>query len=169
VMGLLRDLRTVVTRKGDRMAICLLEDYNGQVEVIAFPETYSTCAEQLTSGTVIGCRGKLEDRKESVQLVLDSLIPLEDLDERDAAAVHIRLADVALSEETLYDLRGDLQEFVGNSEVILHIGTNGTGTEEGEAGAEQAIRVGPQLRVSSRRETLERMAQHPLVREVWKV
>jgi DNA polymerase III subunit alpha len=169
LVGLLRDLRTVVTRKGDRMAMGTLEDYNGEIGLVAFPEVYAREVDHLPAGEVIGVLGKLEDRKGSIQFVLEKTIPLDELDERDAAAVHIRLADVALSEETLYDLRGDLQEFVGNSEVILHIGTNGTGTEEGEAGAEQAIRVGPQLRVSSRRETLERMAQHPLVREVWKV
>ncbi len=159
LVGLLREVRAVVTKKGDRMAICLLEDYNGQVEVIAFPETYSTCAEELIAGTVIGCRGKLEDRKESVQLVLDSMIPLEELDERDAAAVHIRLREEALEEEQLYVFRGDLQEYSGNSPVVLHIGENG---------GETAIRVSSQLQISSRRDTLQKLAQHPLIQEVWK-
>ncbi len=166
VMGLLRDLRTVVTRKGDRMAMGVLEDYNGQIDVVLFPETYSTVAEDLSAGTVIGCRGTLDRRKENVQLILEEILSLDDLQERDAAAVHLRLTEAAVDEEALYDLRGDLQEFVGNSDIILHVETNGA--DGHEEPSETAIRVGPQLRVSSRRETLERLAQHPLVREVWK-
>lgn len=162
LMGLLRDLRTVVTRKGDRMAMGIIEDYNGQIDMVVFPDTYAKLADQLAPGTVNGFRGTLDRRRETTQLVLETLLPLEELEERDAAAVHIRLTHEAVNEETLYDLRGDLQEFQGNSEVILHIDPNGSTPDT-------AIRVSPQLRVSSRRETLDRLAQHPLVREVWKV
>jgi DNA polymerase-3 subunit alpha len=37
VVGLLRSLRVVVTRKGDRMAIGSIEDYRGELELVAFP------------------------------------------------------------------------------------------------------------------------------------
>ncbi|TVR68041.1 MAG: DNA polymerase III subunit alpha [Spirochaetaceae bacterium] len=157
VMGLLRDLRSVVTKKGDRMAMGVLEDYNGQIEVVVFPDTYSRLEGQLMAGAVIGCRGTLDRRKETTQLVLTELLSIDELEERDAATVHIRLTEEAVNEEALYDLRGDLQEYQGNSEVILHIEEN------------TAVRAGAQLRVSSRRETLDRLAQHPLVREVWKL
>lgn len=159
LVGLLREVRTVVTKKGDRMAIAVLEDYNGQIEVIAFPESYATWSEHLAANTIVGCRGKLDERKDTVQLVLEAVIPLEDLEERDAAAVHIRISEHALEEEHLYILRGDLQEYTGNSPVVLHIGENGS---------ETCIRVSAQLQISSRRETLEQLAQHPMIKEVWK-
>ena len=164
LVGLLRELRTVITKKGDRMGIGLLEDYNGHIEMVAFPEAYATCSEHLQPGTVIGCRGKIDARKDSVQFVLEAIIPLQELEERDAAAVHIRLCDSVLEdkakiEEELYRFRGDLQEFVGRSPIIFHVGA---------PPADTVIRVSAQLQISSRRDTLERIAQHPMVQEVWK-
>ncbi|WP_026244976.1 DNA polymerase III subunit alpha [Alkalispirochaeta alkalica] len=160
ITGFLRELRVVVTRKGSRMAMGVLEDYNGEVEVVVFPDVYAEIGEELVPRRVVGCRGSLERRKDSVQLVLESLIPLEDLEEKDASTVHLRLLPEDLTEEALYNLRGDLQDLGGNSEILLHLGP---------PESESVVRVNTQLRVSSRKDVLDQLAQHPLVREVWKV
>jgi DNA polymerase-3 subunit alpha len=159
VVGLLRALRVVVTKKGDRMAIGQLEDYRGELELVAFPESYARNHETLAVNTVIGCVGKLERRNDAIQMVLDEVRPLEELDERDATAVHIRLDQESVDEEALYGFRGELNEFPGNSDVYLHIGQNGH---------ETVVRVSSQLRVSSRKESLESIGRLPLVQEVWK-
>jgi DNA polymerase III subunit alpha len=159
VVGLLRTLRTVITKKGDRMAFGLVEDYRGEVEMVAFPETYSTNLEALQVNRIIGCVGKLERRKDAVQLVLEEVRPLDELAERDARAVHIRLAAEGMNEEALYSLRGDLGEFTGNSDIFLHLPANGK---------ETVVRVSSQLRVSSKRDSLEGIARLPNVSEVWK-
>ncbi len=159
VVGLLRTLRTVVTKKGDRMAFGYIEDYRGEVEMVAFPETYSSNVEALQVNRIIGCIGKLEKRKDTVQLVLDEVRPLDELEERDARTVHIRLQSDGINEENLYSLRGDLGEFRGNSDIFLHLPGNGT---------EAVVRVSSQLRVSSKRESLDGIARLPHVSEVWK-
>lgn len=159
VVGLLRSLRTVVTRKGDRMAFGRIEDYRGDVEIVAFPETYSANIEALQVNRVIGCVGKLEERNGSVQLVLEEVRPLDELDERDAGAVHIRLRADGVDEEQIYAFRGELGAFPGNSDLFLHLPTNGSDT---------VIRASSQLRVSSKRESLEGIAKLPIVSEVWK-
>jgi len=158
-VGLLRALRVVITKKGDRMAIGQLEDYRGELELVAFPESYQRNQDALVVNTVIGCVGKLDRRNDSVQMVLEEVRPLEELDERDAAAVHIRLKDDQLDEEALYMFRGELNDFPGRSDVYLHVGQNGH---------ESVVRVSSQLRVSSRKESLEGIGQLPLVEEVWK-
>ena len=160
VLGLLCSLRTVVTRKGDRMAFGVIEDYHGQVELVAFPETYAANLEALQVNRVIGCVGKLEQRKGSVQLVLDEVRPLDELEEKDAQAVHIRLKTEELDEQSLYSLRGDLGEFQGNSDVYIHL--------SGDDG-ETVIRVSSQLRVSSKKGSLNGIRRLPIVSEVWKV
>ena len=159
VVGLLRALRVVITKKGERMAIGQVEDYRGELELVAFPATYAQEQERLLPNTVIGCVGKLERRNEGVQMVLEAVRALEELDERDAAAVHIRLREAALDEETLYTFRGELTQHPGQSDVFLHIGRNGH---------ESVVRVSSQLRVSSRKQSLEQLALLPQVKEVWK-
>ena len=47
VVGLLRALRTVVTKKGERMAIGTLEDFRGEIELVAFPSSYKEHYEAL--------------------------------------------------------------------------------------------------------------------------
>ncbi|HKK47662.1 MAG TPA: OB-fold nucleic acid binding domain-containing protein, partial [Alkalispirochaeta sp.] len=159
VVGLLRALRTVITKKGDRMAIGHIEDYRGELELVAFPESYARNQDVLLVNTVVGCVGKLERRNDSVQMVLDEVRPLEELDERDASAVHIRLREDGMDEEALYGFRGELNEFPGRSDVYIHLGRNGH---------EAVVRVSSQLRVSSRKESLEGIERLPLVQEVWK-
>lgn len=159
VVGLLRSLRTVVTKKGERMAIGQLEDYRGELELVAFPESYARNQEALLVNTVVGCVGKVERRNGSVQMVLDEVRPLEELDERDSSAVHIRLKEDSMDEEALYSFRGELNDFPGRSDVYIHLGRNGN---------EAVVRVSSQLRVSSRNESMEGMKRLPLVQEVWK-
>ncbi|MCG8480904.1 MAG: DNA polymerase III subunit alpha [Spirochaetales bacterium] len=159
IVGLLRDTRTVITKKGARMAFGRLEDYRGEIELVAFPDTYAKIGDGLEVNRILGCVGSLERRNGAMQLVLDEIRPLEELDEKDAAAVHIRLVAEELDEEALYDFRGDLNDFRGGSDVYLHIGQNGH---------ETVIRASAQLRVSSRKASLDGIERHPLVSEVWK-
>lgn len=159
LVGLLRGIRTVVTKKGDRMAFGRIEDYRGEIELVAFPNTYSTYEEALTVNRIIGCIGKLERRNDTVQLVLDEVRPLDELDERDASAVHIRLDMEDMDEDTLYAFRGELSDFQGNSDVFLHVNNNGHDT---------VIRASSQLRLSSKRESIEGIQRLPKVSEVWK-
>ncbi len=159
IVGLLRSLRVVQTKKGEQMAVGSLEDYNGEIEVVVFPETYRGFGTLLEANHVVGCIGTLDHRRETFQFIVEEIRPLEELDEKDAAAVHIRIDAGQMDEEKLYIFRGELQEFRGSSGVIFHIGENGN---------ETVIRAGSQLRVSSRQESLNRLSQHPLVSEVWK-
>lgn len=159
LVGLLRSFRTISTKKGDQMAVGVLEDFNGEIEIVAFPEAYREHGEALQPNRVIGCIGTLDLRRDSFQFVIKEVRPLEELTEKDAAAVHIRIAREDMDEQKMYTFRGDLQEFSGGSEVILHFGENGN---------ETVIRAGAQLRVSSRQESLSRLNEHPLVHEVWK-
>lgn len=160
LVALLRDLRVVITKRaGDKMAIGVLEDYNGEIEMVAFPDTFAANQESLVNNTVVGCVGTVEERKERYQFVLQEVKPLDDLDEKDADAVHIRLRDMSFDESDLYTLRGDLSGYSGSSDLYLHIGSNGT---------ETTVRVPAQLRISSKRETLEHIRSHPMVAEVWK-
>ena len=49
--GLLGEFREVMTKKGSRMAFGQLEDLNGKVEVVFFPETYASCQDMLKRAT----------------------------------------------------------------------------------------------------------------------
>jgi DNA polymerase-3 subunit alpha len=87
--GIVAACRLLKTRKGDRMAVFTLEDSQGGVEVIAFPEAYQRAAALVESGTMVLVRGKLERDDESVRMLATEIFPLESIRERLAREVAI--------------------------------------------------------------------------------
>jgi DNA polymerase-3 subunit alpha len=93
--GIVAACRQLKTRKGDRMAVFTLEDAQGSVEVIAFPEAYQRAAALIEPGTLVLVRGRLERDDESVRILASEIAPLESVCERVAREVQIRLRQPA--------------------------------------------------------------------------
>ena len=83
--------RPLKTRKGDRMAVFTLEDAQGGVEVIVFPEAFQRSASLIETGTLVLVRGKLERDDESVRVLASEILPLDSVRERLAREVAIRV------------------------------------------------------------------------------
>ncbi len=73
------------------MAVFTIEDAQGGVEVIAFPDTYQRSAGLIESGTLVLVRGKLERDDESVRVLASEIAPLDSVRERVTREVKIRL------------------------------------------------------------------------------
>ena len=89
--GIVAACRQLKTRKGDRMAVFTLEDAQGSVEVIVFPEAYQRAASLLEVGTMVLVRGKLERDDESVRILASEVLSIDTLAERLAREVAIRV------------------------------------------------------------------------------
>src|SRR5256885_749108 len=89
--GIVAACRQLKTKKGDRMAVFTLEDAQGGVEVIVFPETYQRSAPLVESGTLVLVRGKLERDDETARILATEIVPLETVRERVAREVAIRV------------------------------------------------------------------------------
>jgi DNA polymerase-3 subunit alpha len=111
--GIISACRPLKTRKGDRMAVFTIEDAQGSVEVIAFPEAYQRSATLIEAGTLVLVRGRLERDEETMRILASEIVPLDSVRERVAREVAIcvrRPADRGLF-ETLEEIfsrhRGD--------------------------------------------------------------
>jgi DNA polymerase-3 subunit alpha len=89
--GVVAACRQLKTRKGDRMAVFTLEDSQGGVEVIAFPEAYQRAAGLVETGTMVLVRGKLERDDESVRVIATEIVGIDAVRERLAREVAIRV------------------------------------------------------------------------------
>ncbi len=89
--GIVAACRLLKTRKGDRMAVFTLEDAQGSVEVVVFPEAYGRSASLVESGTMVLVRGKLERDDETVRILASEIAPIESVRERVSREVAIRL------------------------------------------------------------------------------
>jgi len=111
--GIIAACRQLKTKKGDRMAVFTLEDAQGGVEVIAFPETYQRSAGLIETGTMVLVRGKLERDDETVRILATEVSSIETVRERIAreVAIHLRKPADRGTLETLGEIfsrhRGD--------------------------------------------------------------
>jgi DNA polymerase-3 subunit alpha len=93
--GIVSACRQLKTRKGERMAVFTLEDSEGSVEIIAFPEAYRKAGPLLDPGTLILVRGKLERDDESSRILASEVLPIDRIHEQLAQEVAIRVRNGA--------------------------------------------------------------------------
>ncbi|NLW07031.1 MAG: DNA polymerase III subunit alpha, partial [Clostridia bacterium] len=74
--GLARNLRRIITRKGNPMAYLTLEDFSSQVEVVLFPRVYSQGRSWLAPDQVVLVHGHISKQEEEVQVLADRIEPL---------------------------------------------------------------------------------------------
>ncbi len=81
VGGLLSSFKKITTKKGDMMAILMLEDPFGRGEAVVFPKDYAKVAEKLVEDVVLFIDGTLEKRMGDVQVVAKDIkaVTLEEL------------------------------------------------------------------------------------------
>ncbi|HXY42505.1 MAG TPA: DNA polymerase III subunit alpha, partial [Vicinamibacteria bacterium] len=92
VGGIVSGLRLTKTRKGDRMAVFVLEDLEGSVETVVYPETYKKTASRLADDQVVLVKAKAEvDDEGKAKLVASDVMPLEQAKLAEARFVTVRV------------------------------------------------------------------------------
>jgi DNA polymerase-3 subunit alpha len=92
VGGIVTGLRPIKTRKGERMASFVLEDLEGGVEALVFPETYKKVGERLADDEVVLVKGKAEVLDEGkARLLVSEVLPLDQAKLAEARFVTIRV------------------------------------------------------------------------------
>jgi len=83
--GIIANVRTLNTKKGDPMAFVQLEDLQGGCEVVFFPKTYAEQREKLQPDAVVIIKGKAQTREgrtsllaETVQTHFDKIVAVAD-------------------------------------------------------------------------------------------
>ena len=69
--GMISGVRELLTKKGDRMAFIMLENHTDQIEMVAFPKTYTELKSVLIPNNCIAIKGKLTIRNDEASIALD--------------------------------------------------------------------------------------------------
>lgn len=116
--GLVTALRLIKTRKGDRMASFVLEDLDGSVEVLVFPETFKQVASRLAEDEIVMVKGRAEPTDDGkARLLCAELLPLEQA--KMAGARHVRVRVAAWDKTKAQRLRDILESHRGDCSVSL--------------------------------------------------
>lgn len=121
VGGVVHNLKLKNNRKGDRYATFTLEDKEGGVDVIVWPEAYRRTEEILNGDEAVCVGGALDADEERVQIIADELVLLAAAREEAARQFHLRFLMEQVDERRLQQVRGTLAEHPGDCEAFLHL------------------------------------------------
>jgi len=145
--GLVSAIRLMRTKKGDAMCVILLEDWEGIVEVLVFPEIYTKVQRLLEVDAPVFVRGKLDNDESSSKILATDLLPMERVKEVLSRIVTIRIDGSIAPPDLAERLQPIIDEKRGSAEVIFELEFPGRFTA--------LVRPNPYVKISPDREFVE--------------
>jgi DNA polymerase-3 subunit alpha len=125
VGGIVSGIRSLKTKRGERMAVFTLDDVVGGIEVVVFPETFAKYGALVEADAMVLVRGKFEKDDETARLVASELLPMAALTERRTREVTIHLAVPPHGRPTFEALAELLSRHRGDRRVYLELDVPG--------------------------------------------
>ena len=128
VAGVIEQLKIKRTKRGDRMAILVLEDATGSTEVILFPDVFNSCSPLLKGDEPLLISGTAEVDGNSAKIIAQEIESLETVQQRSIKAIELRLHPQSASRKVLEQIRDVFFRYPGECSVLFRVDT-GQGKE----------------------------------------
>ena len=135
------------TKKGDPMAVVLLEDWDGVVEVLIFPDTYAKVQRLLEADAPVFVRGKVDSDESNAKILAADVFPMERVKEMLSRTVTIRINTTAAPADIAERLQPIIDEKKGSAEIVFELEFPGRFTA--------LVRPNPYVKISPDREFVE--------------
>jgi DNA polymerase III subunit alpha len=119
--GIVSGLRPLKTRKGDRMCVFMLDDANGSIEVVVFPEAFKQYGHLAENGTMVCVAGRFERDDESARIIASEIVAIELVRERLTKSVSINVSMPPHDRSTFEKLLDVLAQHKGDRKVAFVI------------------------------------------------
>lgn len=121
IVALIAKIKHTLTRaKQEKMAILKLEDLEGVVEALVFPQAFQKISSCILPNVVVLVRGRLNLKEDVPKIVVNDMLPVDEI-YRLISAMNINLAGIR---ENLFEsLKELLSSYHGSTPVYLHIDT----------------------------------------------
>lgn len=120
IAGMISSLQRKMTKNGSPWAIATVEDLDGAIEVLFFPQTYQTVLHVLAEDLVVVVKGRV-NRRDDVPTVYAAELSLPDLDVGDRGPVVVSLAVTRCTPPVVERLKDVLSTHPGVTEVHLRL------------------------------------------------
>ncbi len=144
--GMINKIRFHLTKTGrnagSKMAVFTLDDLQGSVEIVMFPDVLNKYGGLLLKDTVVFVKGKLDFRREKPNILAVELISLDEVTERLAGKVKISLDVADVTKEKIATIKSICRSHRGKSPVYVAIRT-----DKGKvfAAADKQLSVNPDI------------------------
>ncbi len=117
--GIIASVKSMLTKKGDRMAYVTLEDLQGTAEVIVFPDLFKTAGDLVAPEQLVRITGTIDRGDKGTKLRGSKIEPLAEVQKQAVKRIQIRLADRPDAPDQLLRLRDIFQRHPGGTTVYL--------------------------------------------------
>ena len=123
--GLLSEVKGHTDKKGRRMAFGTLEDMEGTVDLVVFPDTFEKIESDLVPDAMVVLQGRLSGRNGRMSVQVEQVLPMERARETLADAVNVLLGSEDLNAERLKNLKAIFEGHRGNCILYLYLQLEG--------------------------------------------
>ncbi|HEY6358607.1 MAG TPA: OB-fold nucleic acid binding domain-containing protein, partial [Vicinamibacterales bacterium] len=125
VAGVITGLRSLKTKKGDRMCVFMLEDDASKVEVVVYPEAFARFGGPAVDDAMVLVKGKYERDEESSKVVASEIVLLDVVRDKAVREVEILVSGGDVRRDALRRLDGVFERHAGDRPVMFVIDLNG--------------------------------------------
>src|SRR5215213_40745 len=131
VLAMIASVRRIVTKTDRSMAVAVLEDLTGRVDLVLFPDVFERHGPSLSEGAILDVKGRLERRGETLQIVCESLsgdLPTTGPEayEPDSIVIRFRKGENSWAEiKAMQQVDEILKRHEGECPVIIEVPTAG--------------------------------------------
>ncbi|MEM9565864.1 MAG: DNA polymerase III subunit alpha [Actinomycetota bacterium] len=147
VGGVVTGLQRKWTRKGDLMAVLVLEDLTDSVETMVFPRTFADYGHLLEDDRIVVIRGRADGRDDQPKLMAQSIEVLDVDSLGSAAPLQLAIRPNQLSDTLIDRLKTILVEHRGPSPVVIHLSEHKSVRLSDEYCVDTSNGLVPELRV----------------------
>jgi DNA polymerase-3 subunit alpha len=122
VGGVITGLGRKFTKKGDQMAVFVLEDLESSIEVTVFPRTLAEQGHKLEDDVIVTVKGRLDRRDDSRFGLIGQTITVLSLSQDPCQQLRLKLPSTSLDELKIHRLKRILRDHPGDSVVHIDIG-----------------------------------------------
>jgi DNA polymerase-3 subunit alpha len=123
--GIIAAVKSMLTKKGDRMAYVTLEDLQGTVEVIVFPDLFKTVGDLIAPERLIRVTGTIDRGDKGTKIRAMKIEPLAEVQTQTIKRIHIRLAARPEVKDQLPRLLDVFKRHPGSTAVSFTFRTDG--------------------------------------------
>ena len=121
VGGIVSGLRPLKTRKGQPMCVITVDDAQGSVEVVVFPEPFQQYGHLAVAGQMVLVKGRLEGDDESTRILASEILPISTVTEQLTSSLAITLSSPPHNRDTFMRLWDVLLQHKGDRRVAIDL------------------------------------------------
>jgi DNA polymerase-3 subunit alpha len=143
--GIIAKVRVTFTRRQNKkMAVAVLEDLDGTVEILVVPRVYEQAAPLIVEEAAVLVTGRVSAEGDNPKVIADEIMPLEEAQQRCTAAMYVTVHLSDIERGKLDELKNLLEGAPGACPVFLDFAS--------PTGERVLMKTGRQFRVTPSRE-----------------